>query len=59
MSRVEKEFEVLWSDNTASLSPDGAQTHYEAVAEAYRQQTIAAPGPMNGVASGPAGTRHV
>lgn len=56
MSRMEREFEAIWSDNTVSLSPDDAQAHYEAVAETYRRQAMATAGPMNGVASGPAGT---
>jgi phosphatidylserine/phosphatidylglycerophosphate/cardiolipin synthase-like enzyme len=61
MSRMEDEFAALWSDGTASLAPDDAQAHYEAVAETYRQQAMAAPAPKNGVdsgpvASGPAGT---
>lgn len=59
MSRVEREFETIWSDNTASLSPADAQAHYEAVAETYRQQAMAAPGPMNSVTSGPPGTLRV
>ena len=59
MSRVEREFETIWSDSTASLSPADAQAHYEAVAETYRQQAMAAPGPMNSMASGPARTLRV
>jgi phosphatidylserine/phosphatidylglycerophosphate/cardiolipin synthase-like enzyme len=59
MSRMEKEFEAIWSDDTASLSPADAQAHYEAVAETYRQQAIAAPGPMNSVTLSRAGTLRV
>jgi phosphatidylserine/phosphatidylglycerophosphate/cardiolipin synthase-like enzyme len=59
MSRVEKEFEAIWSDNAASLSPDDAQAHYETIAETCRQQAMATPGPMNGMVSGPAGTLRV
>jgi phosphatidylserine/phosphatidylglycerophosphate/cardiolipin synthase-like enzyme len=59
MSRMEKEFEAIWSDDTASLSPDDAQRHYEAIAETYRQQAVAAPGPMNSEASGPVGPLRV
>jgi phosphatidylserine/phosphatidylglycerophosphate/cardiolipin synthase-like enzyme len=33
MSRVELEFEALWSDGTASLSAADAQTHYEALTQ--------------------------
>jgi phosphatidylserine/phosphatidylglycerophosphate/cardiolipin synthase-like enzyme len=53
MSRMEKEFAAIWSDNTASLSPADAQAHYEAVAETYRQQAMAAPESMNSVPPGP------
>jgi phosphatidylserine/phosphatidylglycerophosphate/cardiolipin synthase-like enzyme len=43
ISRVEHEFDALWSDGTASLSPNEAQAHYEAVAESLRGQAMAAP----------------
>ena len=59
MSRVEKEFEALWSDDTASLSPDDAQAHYEAVVETYRQQAMAEPGPENGMVSDRAGALRI
>ena len=59
MSRLESEFEALWSDNTASLSPGDAQAHYEAVAETCRQRAIAAPRPKSGLTPGPTGTLRV
>lgn len=52
MSRVEIEFEALWSDGTASLSPDDAQAHYEAVANTYRRNAMAAPSSINGLPQG-------
>jgi len=59
MSCLNEEFDALWSDGTASLSPDEAQAHYEAVAESLRQQAQAAPEPVIDIASGPADMRRV
>jgi hypothetical protein len=39
--RVDAEFEALWSDDTASLSPGEAHTHYEALVEVLRSQASA------------------
>lgn len=40
MARMRLEFEALWSDDTASLSPDQAQAHYAAIAESYRGRDL-------------------
>jgi phosphatidylserine/phosphatidylglycerophosphate/cardiolipin synthase-like enzyme len=41
MSRVENEFRALWCDDSASMSADDAQAHYQAIAESYRQTATA------------------
>jgi phosphatidylserine/phosphatidylglycerophosphate/cardiolipin synthase-like enzyme len=58
MSRMEQEFEALWSDDTASLSPNAAQAHYEAVVQTLRAQAMAAPEPSNSLAVRPAPIRR-
>lgn len=52
MSRVELEFEALWSDGTASLSAADAQAHYETIAESYRRDARAEPSMIDGLARG-------
>jgi phosphatidylserine/phosphatidylglycerophosphate/cardiolipin synthase-like enzyme len=52
MSRVEAEFEALWSDGTASLSAVDAQTHYETVADSYRRNALSEPAAITGLAGG-------
>ncbi len=52
MSRVEAEFEALWSDGTASLSAVDAQTHYETVADSYRRNALSEPAAIIGLARG-------
>ena len=37
MSRVELEFEALWSDGRATLSPREAHQHYQAIVDEYRR----------------------
>jgi phosphatidylserine/phosphatidylglycerophosphate/cardiolipin synthase-like enzyme len=52
MSRVELEFEALWSDGTASLSAVDAQTHYETVVDSYRRNALSEPATITGLARG-------
>jgi phosphatidylserine/phosphatidylglycerophosphate/cardiolipin synthase-like enzyme len=52
MSRVELEFEALWSDGTASLSAVDSQRHYEMVADAYRRNVLTEPAAIDGLSRG-------
>ncbi len=54
MSRVQLEFEALWSDGTASLSAADAQAHYEAVADYYRRNAHSEPATIDGLPRGAA-----
>jgi phosphatidylserine/phosphatidylglycerophosphate/cardiolipin synthase-like enzyme len=49
MSRVELEFEALWSDGRATLSPADAQRHYRAILEEYRADPMIAPSAIAGL----------
>jgi phosphatidylserine/phosphatidylglycerophosphate/cardiolipin synthase-like enzyme len=52
MARVELEFEALWSDGRASLAPDEAQAHYDAMLEEFRADPTLAPSAVVGLAEG-------
>ncbi|HTY31245.1 phospholipase D-like domain-containing protein [Mycobacterium sp.] len=52
MSRVELEFEALWSDGRCSLSPDEAQAHYESIIDIYHRDPMTAPNSIDGLAHG-------
>jgi phosphatidylserine/phosphatidylglycerophosphate/cardiolipin synthase-like enzyme len=48
IARMELEFEALWRDGGATLSPSEAMLHYRAIREAYRRDPSAAPGDVAG-----------
>ena len=52
MRAVEDEFEAMWSDGRATLSPEEAHAHYEAVLDEYRRNPGLAPGAVIGLARG-------
>jgi len=52
MSRVELEFEALWSDGQATLSPQEAHLHYQAILGTYRQNPAISPSQVVGLAKG-------
>ena len=51
MTAVEREFEALWSDGAATLSPDEVRTHYAAVLAEYQRDSACAAADVVGVAS--------
>jgi hypothetical protein len=52
MSRMELEFEALWSDGRASLSVHEAHLHYQAILEEYRRDPTVLPGAICGLGQG-------
>jgi phosphatidylserine/phosphatidylglycerophosphate/cardiolipin synthase-like enzyme len=52
MSRMELEFEALWSDGRSSLSPHEAHLHYQAILEEYRRNSAIAPAAICGLIQG-------
>ena len=52
MARTELEFEALWSDGRASLAPDEAQAHYDAILEEFRADPTLTPAAIVGLAEG-------
>jgi hypothetical protein len=52
MSRVELEFEALWSDGQATLAPEEAMLHYQSIISAYHADPTVAPESVVGLASG-------
>jgi len=52
MSRIELEFEAMWSDGRATLSPEEAELHYQAITDAYRQDPSISPTAVVGVGHG-------
>ena len=52
MTAVEREFEALWSDGAATLSPDEVHTHYAAILAEYRKDSARAAADVVGVARG-------
>ena len=52
MTAVEREFEALWSDGGATLSPDEVRTHYAAVLSEYQRDSACAAADVVGLASG-------
>jgi len=52
MSRVELEFEALWSDGRSSVSPEEAYLHYETILDTYRRDPTTPPGHVAGLAEG-------
>jgi hypothetical protein len=49
ISRVEIEFEALWSDGSASLSPTEAHKHYRTILEEYRRDPTIPPAAILGL----------
>jgi phosphatidylserine/phosphatidylglycerophosphate/cardiolipin synthase-like enzyme len=52
MSRIELEFEAIWSDGRAALSPKEADLHYQAITDAYRRDPSILPPEVAGLAFG-------
>jgi phosphatidylserine/phosphatidylglycerophosphate/cardiolipin synthase-like enzyme len=52
MCGMELEFEAIWSDGRASLSPAEAQLHYQAIREEYRRDPRILPAAICGLARG-------
>ncbi len=52
MLRTELEFEALWTDGRATLSPQEAHLHYQAILDTYRQDPAISPGKVAGLAKG-------
>ena len=52
MTAVEREFEALWSDGAATLSPDEVRTHYAAILSEYQKDSACAAADVVGVACG-------
>ena len=52
MSRVELEFEALWSDGRTSLSAHEAHLHYQAILEEYRSNRTISPAAICGLVQG-------
>ena len=52
MTAVEREFEALWSDGAATLSPDEVRTHYAAILAEYRKDSARAAADVVGVSRG-------
>jgi phosphatidylserine/phosphatidylglycerophosphate/cardiolipin synthase-like enzyme len=50
MLRTELEFEALWSDENATLSPSEAHLHYQAILASYRQDPARSPSEVTGLA---------
>jgi phosphatidylserine/phosphatidylglycerophosphate/cardiolipin synthase-like enzyme len=54
MARMELEFEALWSDGRASLSPGEAHLHYQAILKEYALDPAIAPAAIRGIEQGAA-----
>jgi len=52
MSRVELEFAALWSDGRATLSPEEADLHYQAIVDEYRRDPNVPPAAVKGLVRG-------
>jgi len=52
MTAVEREFEALWSDGAATLSPDEVRKHYAAILAEYRNDSARAAANVVGVTRG-------
>jgi phosphatidylserine/phosphatidylglycerophosphate/cardiolipin synthase-like enzyme len=52
MSRMELEFEALWSDGRTSLSPHEAHLHHQAILDEYRLNPAISPGAIRGLIHG-------
>lgn len=52
MTAIEREFEALWSDGAAALSPDEVRTHYAAILGEYQKDSACAAADVVGLASG-------
>lgn len=52
MSRVELEFESLWSDGRSSLSLEEAHRHYQTILDTYRREPATPPRDVAGLAEG-------
>jgi phosphatidylserine/phosphatidylglycerophosphate/cardiolipin synthase-like enzyme len=52
MTAVEREFEALWCDGAATLSPDEVRAHYAAVLKEYQQDSARDAAAVVGVACG-------
>ena len=51
-SRIEFEFEALWSEGNVSLSVGEARAHYQAILESYRRDPTMAPSRVAGIGGG-------
>jgi phosphatidylserine/phosphatidylglycerophosphate/cardiolipin synthase-like enzyme len=52
MARIELEFEALWSDGRASLSPHEAHLHYQAIRAEFHRDPAISPAAIVGLADG-------
>lgn len=52
MSRLELEFEAMWTDGRATMSPEEAQLHYRAIVDAYRRDPTLSPTSVVGLVHG-------
>ena len=52
MTAVEREFEALWSDGAATLSPDEVRAHYAAILAEYQTDSACAAADVVGMARG-------
>jgi phosphatidylserine/phosphatidylglycerophosphate/cardiolipin synthase-like enzyme len=52
MTAVEREFEALWSDGTATVSPDEVRAHYAAILAEYQTDTACDAADVIGMARG-------
>ncbi len=52
MSRFELEFEAMWSDGHATLSPEEADLHYHAIVDSYRCDPTISPSDVVGIIRG-------
>jgi PLD-like domain len=51
-TRMELEFEALWSDGRATVSPHEAHLHYRAILDSYQRDPAISPGQVVGLAEG-------
>jgi phosphatidylserine/phosphatidylglycerophosphate/cardiolipin synthase-like enzyme len=52
MTAIEREFEALWSDGAATLSPDEVRAHYAAILAEYQTDSACAAADVVGMACG-------
>jgi phosphatidylserine/phosphatidylglycerophosphate/cardiolipin synthase-like enzyme len=52
MTAIEREFEALWSDGAATLSPDEVRAHYAAILAEYQSDAACAAADVVGMARG-------